>query len=302
MQGEMILLNGENENTWRRQKMEQGNGGLNQFRQYLREQEKSRNTIEKYVRDVRNFLNFAEGRAPERELVLQYKEYLKQKYQPSSVNSMLIALNCYLRHIGKGESCVRTCRLQRKIFREEEKELGRKEYQRLLWEAKKRRKYRLCNIMQTIASTGIRVGELKYITVETLEKRKVRIDNKGKIRIIILPKSLTVLLKDYCRKQRIKKGCVFITKCGNPIDRRNIWAEMKAICPAARVPKSKVFPHNLRHLFAKCFYEREKDLSRLADYLGHSSVETTRRYIMISSTEACERQLELGLLIAEKEA
>lgn len=282
--------------------MEQGNVKLNQFRQYLKEQEKSGNTIEKYVRDIRNFLNFAGGRTLERELVLQYKEYLRQNYQISSVNSMLAALNCYLSHIGKEEYRVRNCRQQRRIFREEEKELDRKEYQRLLWEARRRGKYRLCSIMQTIASTGIRIGELQYITVETLEKRRVRIDCKGKIRIILLPKSLTVILKDYCRKQRIKRGCVFVTKHGNPIDRRNIWAEMKEICLAARVPKSKVFPHNLRHLFAKCFYEREKDLARLADYLGHSSVETTRRYTMISSAEACERQLDLGLLMIEKEA
>lgn len=274
---------------------------LENFERTLREQEKSENTIQKYIRDIRCFLAFAGEREIEQELVRAYKKTLMETYRISSVNSMLIALNGYLRFIGKGDCCVRTCKQQRRIFLEEERELSRGEYQRLVFEAKRAGKQRLCHILQTIASTGIRIGELRYITVEALKTRRVQIDSKGKVRIIILPQSLVQMLKDYCRKRKICAGSIFITRSGQPVDRRNVWAEMKSICEKARVMKSKVFPHNLRHLFAKCFYERERDLVRLADYLGHSSVETTRRYTMISSMAACEKQLELGLLVGEGE-
>lgn len=274
---------------------------LDAYRQYLYEQEKSRNTIGKYVRDVTKFLDFAGGEEIERSLVFQYKEALQKDYQTSSVNSMLIALNGFLRFAGKEDCQVKICRMQRQIFREEERELGQKEYQRLVMEARRQGKDRLCHILQTIACTGIRIGELQYITTENLRTRRVTINFKGKVRIIILPRSLTIQLMDYCRKKGIRKGRIFVTKSGRPVDRQNIWADMKALCMAARVKASKVFPHNLRHLFAKCFYEKEKDMARLADYLGHSSVETTRRYTMISSMEVCERQLELGLLVTKKE-
>lgn len=272
---------------------------LEQFGQYLWGQEKSRNTVEKYMRDVRQFLNFLKGREADRELVLGYKEYLQGKYKTSSVNSMLIALNCFLRYMGKEEICVRTLKEQRRIFREEERELNKKEYERLVHEAKREGNPRLCCILQTVASTGIRIGELRYLTVEALKERKVRIDFKGKERIIFLPKALTVVLKDYCRSTGRKSGSIFVTKSGRPVDRRNVWAEMKRLCCGARVQATKVFPHNLRHLFARCFYERERDIMRLADYLGHSSVETTRRYTMISSTEVLEKQLDLGLLMMD---
>lgn len=277
--------------------MDKHEKNLETFEQHLYEQEKSRNTIDKYIRDVKRFLAFAGGGEFERETVVEYKRYLQKRYKTSSLNSMLIALNGYLRHIGKEEFCVRGCRQQRQIFREEERELNRNEYQRMVKEARRQGKERLCCVLQTIASTGIRIGELPYITVEAVRERKVRIDFKGKIRMIFLPKSLTVLLTDYCRKAKIRTGSIFVTRNGRPVDRRNVWAEMKALCRGAKVLATKVFPHNLRHLFAKCFYEREKDLIRLADYLGHSSVETTRRYTMISSMEACERQMDLGLLV-----
>lgn len=268
------------------------------FKRSLFVQGKSQNTIEKYLRDVRHFLMFAEGREISPEVVLLYKEEILKTYKVSSVNSMLVALNGYLKFIGKEECCVRVCRQQRRIFLEEERELNRKEYERLVLEARKEGKYRLCYILQTIASTGIRIGELKYITAEALKDRRVQINSKGKIRLIILPQSLVQVLKDYCRKCRIRSGSIFVTKNGRPIDRRNVWAEMKRLCEVTQIAKSKVFPHNLRHLFAKCFYEREKDLTRLADFLGHSNIETTRRYTMISSMEVCEKQLELGFLIS----
>lgn len=272
--------------------------GLEQFEKELLERERSRNTVEKYFRDVKRFLEFLGDRELNREAVLAYKEALLGKYKVSSVNSMLIALNGYLKFCGRGDCCVHVCRQQRRVFLEEERELTKQEYERLVRQAKSDGNDRLCFILQTIASTGVRIGELKYITVEALKKRRVRIDFKGKIRIIILPQSLVQALKDYCRKKKIREGSIFITKSGRPMDRRNIWAEMKRLCERAKVLKSKVFPHNLRHLFAKSFYEREQDLVRLADYLGHSSVETTRRYTMISSMAVCEKQLELGLLVS----
>lgn len=277
--------------------MQAGGTDLERFERYLYEQERSKNTIDKYVRDVKQFLKFTDGGEAARRHVLEYKRFLLERYKTSSANSMLIALNCYLRFIGKPELCVRGCRQQRQIFREEERDLKRTEYQRLLCEAKKMRKKRLYCILQTIAGTGIRIGELPYITVDAVRERKVRIDFKGKQRLIVLPRALTVLLSDYCRKECIREGSIFITRSGRPVDRKNVWAEMKKLCHAAGVLPSKVFPHNLRHLFATCFYEKERDLLRLADYLGHSSVETTRRYTMISSAEACERQMDLGLVV-----
>ena len=209
---------------------------------------------------------------------------------------MLTALNGYLRWIGRDDLIVRVCRTQRLIFREEERELTREEYQRLLAAAKQENKDRLFCILQTIAGTGMRIGELKYLTAEALTERKVRIDFKGKVRIILIPRSLLIVLRDYCRKRKIREGSIFCSRNGRPLDRRNIWVEMKMLCEKARVAATKVFPHNLRHLFARCFYEKEHDLARLADYLGHSSIETTRRYTMITSEEACAKDLELGLV------
>lgn len=270
-------------------------------------QEKSQNTVEKYVRDVGRFLRFlcrnqgaeTEGELLNRRAALEYKEELLKQYQTASVNSMLIAVNCYLKFAGKEEWRLQTVRVQRQIFQPEEKELTRNEYCRLVREAEQRGKSRLCHILQTIGATGIRISELRFVTVETLRTKMVRIYCKGKERIILLPCSLVHLLKDYCRKRGIARGSIFITRNGNPVDRRNIWAEMKALCRLARVKESKVFPHNLRHLFARCYYEKEKDLVRLADYLGHSSVETTRRYTRTASIKDCLKQLELGLLPAE---
>jgi len=269
---------------------------LEHYGQYLMECEKSKNTIEKYLRDVQHFLTYLGERDLNKEIILNYKRILIEKYQTSSVNSMLTALNGYLRWTGRDDLCVRVCRTQRLIFREKERELTRGEYQRLLMSAKQEKKERLFCILQTIAGTGMRIGELKYLTVEALEERKVRIDFKGKVRIVLIPRSLLIVLRDYCRKRKIRAGSIFCSRSGRPLDRRNIWAEMKMLCRRARVAATKVFPHNLRHLFARCFYEKEHDLARLADYLGHSSVETTRRYTMITSEEACAKDLELGLV------
>lgn len=269
---------------------------LERFRDYLREQEKSSHTIEKYCRDVRKFLMFA-GEEWDKNTIISFKEYLQTHYKTSSANSMLASLNSYFHFIGRQECCVRTFRVQKRIFCDERREMTRSDYQKLVKAARGRGDERLCAILQTIASTGIRISELSYITAESLAQGEVVIDCKGKQRVILLPQSLMLYLTQYCRKQRIVRGSIFVTRSGQAVRRQNVWADMKSVCAEAGVLPSKVYPHNLRHLFAKIFYERDHDLVRLADYLGHSSVETTRRYTIISSREACRRQLELGLLI-----
>ncbi|MCI8660660.1 MAG: tyrosine-type recombinase/integrase [Lachnospiraceae bacterium] len=301
---------------------------LKKFENYLYEKEKHPRTITKYLHDVGFFLEFIQGQMQEkklsendrqqekrrggrkqwqlkgineidREWIFKYKEYLIKNYKPASVNSMLVALNSYLEFSGNRDYRVQLCRIQKQIFREEEKELSMEEYQRLVKQAEKNGNLRMSCILQTIGSTGIRIGELPYITVETLTKKLVYIQFKGKCRCVILPNSLVALLEQYCERNHIREGSIFITKGGNPVDRRNIWSDMKRLCRETGVSESKGFPHNLRHLFACCYYEKEKDIIRLADYLGHSNVETTRRYTMISNMEACRGQLELGMLVGE---
>ena len=273
---------------------------LKEYEIYLLEREFSMNTVQKYVRDVKKYLKYTGTEEPDRMMTLQYKEYLLDHYQLSSVNSMLAAVNSYLKYIKRSECCVRSCRVQRQMFRSDSLELSREEYQLLVNAALRQGKYRLSCIMQTIGATGIRIGELKYITVESLETGIVPVRSKGKERVIFLTNSLTELLRAYCRREGRTEGSVFITRSGVPVDRKNVWADMKRLCRAAGVPESKVFPHNLRHLFACCFYEKEKDLVRLADYLGHSNVETTRRYTMVSGSGIWQKQLELGLLVSEE--
>lgn len=279
--------------SWEWKKSEQ-----EEFRLYLVSQERSENTVEKYLRDVRRFCAHI-GKDTigdiEREDVLCYKKWLLERYKTASVNSMLAALNCCFRFLKRDELCVQNCRVQRLFFAQEEREMSREEYFCLVREARRQGMEREAAILQTMASTGVRVSELPFITAEAVRERVARIQCKGKERVILLPQSLVVLLRDYCRRQGIRTGSIFITRNGRPVDRRNVWAEMKALCEKAGVEARKVFPHNLRHLFARCFYEREKNLVRLADYLGHSSVETTRRYTMTAASEECRSQLELGL-------
>ena len=273
---------------------------LKEYEIYLLEREFSMNTVQKYVRDVKKYLKYTGTEEPDRMMTLEYEIYLLDHYQLSSVNSMLAAVNSYLKYIKRSECCVRSCRVQRQMFRSDSLELSREEYQLLVNTALRQGKYRLSCIMQTIGATGIRIGELKYITVESLETGIVPVRSKGKERVIFLTNSLTELLRAYCRREGRTEGSVFITRSGVPVDRKNVWADMKRLCRAAGVPESKVFPHNLRHLFACCFYEKEKDLVRLADYLGHSNVETTRRYTMVSGSGIWQKQLELGLLVSEE--
>lgn len=268
---------------------------LGNYERYLRSQEKSDNTVRKYLRDVRGFLVFLNGEEISREQVILYKEHLLKSYKISSANSMLTALNGYLRYMDMKACYVSVYRMQRQLFRDVQKDLNRDEYQELVRTASRSKRKRLYCLLQTIGSTGIRVSELKYITVEALRSQIVTICSKGKARTILIPLSLKKVLEKYCEQEGIRSGCIFVTRSGRPVDRRNIWSEMKRLCKKTDIVNSKVYPHNLRHLFARCYYEKEHDLVRLADYLGHSSVETTRRYTMTGNMDACLRQLELGL-------
>lgn len=249
------------------------------FEQKLIDEEKSSATVEKYLRDVRCFFAFLNEKEITKENVREYKSMLIKKYAPASTNSMLTALNVFLKFAGYYECQVKLLKIQKQIFINEEKELTKAEYQRLLQAAGGGR---LSLIMQTICATGIRVSELEYITVEAVKRGKGIVDCKNKIRYIFIPKILQRKLKDYIHKKKIKSGSVFLTKSGKVLNRSNIWRDMKQLCKKANVSPEKVFPHNLRHLFARTFYMVEKDIVKLADLLGHSSVNTTRIYMMES--------------------
>ena len=271
-------------------------GSLEDYRAYLKSRDMKPNTVEKYIRDIRKFLVFIQTDKLDHDAVVRYREYLLSRYKDTSTNSMLVALNGYLKYIGKKECRISLLKIQRQFFVDESRELTREEYNRLVKQADKEGNQRLSYIIQTIGSLGIRVSELSYITVESLSQKAVCINSKGKIRYILLTASLVKLLKAYCTQEKRVSGSIFVTRTGRPVDRRNIWSSMKALCRRAGVDESKVFPHNLRHLFARCFYEKEKDIVRLADYLGHSSVETTRRYTMTSQIEECRKTLEMGMV------
>jgi len=272
---------------------------LEEYELYLIEEEKSRATIRKYMCDLRKFWDFAGEREVTKLLAMEYKEYLlKQKnYEVSSVNSFLTVLNCFLDFAGWSDAKVKTCKVQKAGFAAEEKYLTKAEYKRLVGAARKQGNVRLALIFNTICSTGIRISELGFITVESVQKGKVVIHNKGKIRTILIPQELQRGLKLYAKQKNIWQGVIFCTTSGKCVDRSNIWREMKALYREANVSAEKIFPHNLRHLFAQCFYSLKKDIAKLADVLGHSSIETTRIYIR-TTCEEHRKQLEmLGLVV-----
>ena len=269
---------------------------IKKFKEYLIDEEKSKATIEKYIRDLTVFVSWLGGAELSKTKVLGYKEYIISKYAPASVNSILSSLNSFFDFIGEYGLKVKNLKIQKQIFAKNEKELTKAEYDRLLSAAKAEGNQKLNLLMQTICATGIRVSELKYITVEVLKDGRADVNMKGKLRVIIIPKELCRMLKKYAAGQKITSGSIFVTKTGRPLDRTNIWKLMKGLCESANVDKGKVFPHNLRHLFARTFYSIEKDIVRLADILGHSSVNTTRIYTM-ETWEICRRQVQrLGLL------
>lgn len=272
---------------------------LNTYKEYLYGEEKSKATIAKYMRDVLHFFEYLpmDHKYITKEMLVDYKNYLSDKYKVSSINSMLVALNSLLEFMNLNKLKLKLHKVQRTVFYEEKKELTRNEYKRLLDIALKKGDARLYLLLQTICGTGIRVSEHKYITVESLKECRAVITNKGKVRIILIPKKLNRMLKDYCKREKISNGSIFITKNGKPMDRSNIWNAMKQLCKEANVCDKKVFPHNLRHLFALTYYQLQKDVVRLADILGHASIETTRIYTM-TNTKECQKSLDkMGLVI-----
>lgn len=265
---------------------------IGRYKTYLYGEERSEATIRKYMRDVMHFYRYlpVDDKAITKERLVNYKNSLLQEYKVSSINSMLVALNGLLDYLKLGYLKLKLYKVQRSVFYEEDKELTKEEYKRLLNTALRNKDVRLYMLLQTICGTGIRVSEHKYITVQAVKEGKAIVQNKGKTRTVFIPKKLKKLLKEYSREKGIVSGPLFITKSGNPMDRTNIWNAMKKLCQEARVDAKKVFPHNLRHLFALTFYRLQKDVVRLADLLGHASIETTRIYTMITGSE-CQRSL-----------
>lgn len=270
---------------------------LTAFERHLRLEEREPGTIEKYLRDVRAFAAWLEEKPLDKEAAVAWKEHLLAKhYAPSTINSMLIAVNRFFRFLHWDELRVKTVRVQRRIFRSRERELTKEEYVRLLETAHALGRERLALLMETICATGIRVSEVKYLTVEAAQAGRAEIALKGKIRTILLPGRLRRKLLKYAKKQNTGSGEIFLTRTGKGMSRRQIWAEMKAICKQAGVAPSKVFPHNLRHLFARTFYKVCRDVVQLADVLGHSSIETTRIYLASTGDEYIRRMDRLGLI------
>ncbi len=252
---------------------------LEEYKTYLIELEKGKATIEKYLRDIRTFHAWlGENREVTKERVMEYKQYLKEHYKVSSTNSMLVALNLYFRYRGWNECCVKGIKCQLQMFAGSQRELKQTEYQKLVQTARQKGKEQIALIMETIAGTGIRISELSYITAEAIIQGKVEVSCKGKVRQIYLVKELRKRLRQYCKKQKINSGPVFCSRHGNPLDRSNVWSQMKKISKEAGIHAEKVFPHNLRHMFARVYYKKHKDIFYLADILGHTSVNTTRIY------------------------
>ena len=268
-----------------------------EFKNHLTLEERSAATIEKYIRDVRAFAVYAQEAAITKETVIGYKKHLLERYAVRSVNAMLAGLNGFFAFHGWHDLKVKTLKLQQQVYCPEEKELTKQEYARLCRTAERRKNQRLSLILQTICGTGIRVSELRYITVEAAKQGEAVVNCKAKTRTVFLVKALRQKLLRYAAEQGIKSGMIFVTRTGKPIDRTNIWREMKSLCQEAGVNPEKVFPHNLRHLFARVFYGIEKDIAKLADILGHSSIDTTRIYIISTGTEHRRRMENMHLVL-----
>ena len=267
------------------------------FKNYLFENEKSTATIDKYIRDIRKFTAYALDKPIEKSLVLEYKAYLEQIYAIRSANSMLAALNAFFRFLDWYDLCVKQFKIQMDAYCSEEKELTKAEYTALVRAAEQKKNERLSLVVQTICGTGIRVSELRSITVEAVRCGEAIVSCKGKTRKIFIVKALQKKLIRYANEQGITSGILFVTKSGKPLDRSNIWREMKTLCKQAGVSPQKVFPHNLRHLFARTFYGIEKDIAKLADILGHSNINTTRIYIITTGAEHQRRMENMRLII-----
>lgn len=280
-----------------KKKMQLTQREFDQFEDYLRHDEREESTIEAYLRSLTRFAEWADGRAVTKELAMEWKAALSEAgYRPISVNAMLAAVNKFFTCMGREDCKVKYLKLQRQMFRKSEKDLSKEEYHRLVQAAHEKGDLRMELILETICATGIRVGELKYITVEAVRAGVAEIALKGKIRTILLPHRLCRKLQKYAKQQKIASGKLFLTQDGLPVSRQSIWTRMKALCEAAGVERSKVYPHNLRSLFARSFYGSCHDVVRLADVLGHSSIETTRIYLMSTGKEYLRQLDKLGLV------
>ena len=267
------------------------NESIEEFIIWLRNEDRSEGTIQKYKRDITRLMSCLSGRPLTKERINEWKEKLiSEEYNPVTVNSMIAAVNTYCRFAGL-DIVTRFLKIQRRLYREDSRELSQKEYEKLIETAERTGNHKMALLMETIAATGIRVSEVKYITVEAVKNRKTQISLKRKIRDIMIPGKLCRKLLKFAEKNKIAAGEIFVTGSGKSISRKQIWASMKAICRKAGVAETKVFPHNLRHLFARVYYRVYKDVAKLADLLGHSSIETTRIYL-ISTGEEHARQLE----------
>ena len=268
-----------------------------EFKKHLILEERSKITVEKYIRDVKAFAKYTQKSAITKEIVIAYKKHLQENYAVRSVNSMLASINSLFSFLGWHDLRVKSLKLQQQVFCPEEKELTKAEYTRLCRTAERKHNERLNLILQTICGTGIRVSELQYITVEAVKQGEAVVNCKAKTRSVFIVKELKQKLLRYAAEQGIKSGMIFVTRTSKPISRTNIWREMKALCEEANVNPQKVFPHNLRHLFARVFYGIEKDIAKLADILGHSSINTTRIYIISTGTEHRRRMENMQLII-----
>lgn len=267
------------------------------FGEYLHSEERSKGTIEKYKRDITAFAAWLDGREVSKENAAEWKEFLLSSgYAPVTINSMMASINTFCVFAGWTDLRIKYLRIQRRAFRDKSRELTRKEYNRLLETARALKRNRIALLMETICGTGIRVSEVKYITVEAVKRGRTDIALKGKIRTILLSSKLCRKLLEYANKQKIKSGEIFVTANGKSLSRHQIWLEMKKLCAQAGIETSKVFPHNLRHLFAVTFYKACKDISGLADLLGHSSIETTRIYLVTTGVEQQKQLDQLGLV------
>ena len=268
-----------------------------EFKEHLILEERSEITVEKYIRDVKAFTAYTQNTSVTKETVIAYKKHLQENYAVRSVNSMLASINSLFMFLGWYDLKVKSLKLQQQVFCPEDKELTKAEYARLCRTAERKHNERLNLILQTICGTGIRVSELQYITVEAAKQGEAVVNCKAKTRSVFIVKELKQKLLRYAAEQNIKSGMIFVTRTGKPISRTNIWREMKALCEEANVNPQKVFPHNLRHLFARVFYGIEKDIAKLADILGHSSINTTRIYIISTGTEHRQRMENMRLII-----
>lgn len=274
---------------------------INIFKNNLLKMEKALSTVEKYVRDIRKLQKYIGKKILTKTLLLEYKKYLEQQgnYRVSSINSFITAINCFCNIMNWNELCIKTIKVQRTTFEMEEKEITMYEYKKMVYYAIEHGHEQTALILQTIAGTGIRVSELCYIDVECLEHGIADVYNKGKVRRILLPSALQNVLKKYVKKQNISSGVIFKNRRKQPIDRREVWQMMKNIAAATGIPKSKAFPHNLRHLFAKQFYKQTGDIAKLADILGHSSIETTRIYIKSTGKEHKQQLDQMDMVLID---